>query len=116
MLRFCLDEDLSPVIARVARSLGLDVTSCHEVGNVRLSDADQLTYATVERRCLVTANGRDFEALAATRYSANEPHAGIAIVPGNWRRSDFTRIAHAILRLAESHGDGPADYLLVYLF
>jgi predicted nuclease of predicted toxin-antitoxin system len=115
VIRFYLDEDLSPVIARSARSLGLDVVSSHDVGNNRLTDSEQLTFATSQGRCLVTANGRDFELLAAERYAAGAAHAGIAIVPGNWRRSDFRRIAMALQRLAEAHGDGPTENLQVYL-
>jgi len=89
--------------------------SCHEVGNLRLSDPEQLAYATSESRCIVTANGRDFEVLAAERFAAGDPHTGIAVVPGNWRRSDFARIAQAMHRLAEMHGDQSTQFLLVFL-
>jgi hypothetical protein len=53
-MRFYLDEDLSQVIAALARRRGLDVTSSHEVQyrHDGIADAQQLALAAAEGRCL----------------------------------------------------------------
>ena len=53
-MRFLLDEDVNPVVAHTARGLDLDVVSVHELDRRGLSDQDQLEFAVVEGRILVT--------------------------------------------------------------
>jgi hypothetical protein len=115
VIGFYLDEDLSPTIARMARDVGLNVTSCHELGMQKRTDAEQLAFSTAQGRCLVTGNGRDYEPISHERYLNGEPHAGVAAVPGTWRRSDYARIVRALVALSELYPDGPADYMFVYL-
>ncbi len=47
-MRFSLDEDLSPVIATIARSLGLEVASAQEDGRGGIEDIDMLLFAADE--------------------------------------------------------------------
>ncbi len=115
MIAFYLDEDLSPTIARMGRDRGLDVISCHEVGNQKLTDAEQLAYSTAQERCLVTGNGRDYEPIADELFQRGESHAGVAAVPGTWRRNDYARIVQALVDLADLYADGPTDSLFVVL-
>ena len=115
MIRFYLDEDLSPTIASMARSRGLGAISCHEVGNQKLTDAEQLAFSTAQGRCLVTGYGRDFEPLANELFQRGAVHAGVAAVPGMWRRNDYARIVRALLTLAELYAEGPTDNLFVVL-
>ena len=118
MIRFYLDEDLSPTIARIAHHLGLDVTGAHDARDVATlgwTDPEQLAYAATQGRCIVTGNGRDFVGLLAARYGAGKPAAGIAAVPGNWARGSFGRIAHALVLIAADYPDGLPAYLFVYL-
>jgi uncharacterized protein YjbI with pentapeptide repeats len=44
-MRFFLDEDLSDRVARIARNLGLDAHSVHEVNRRNLDDFEHLDYA-----------------------------------------------------------------------
>jgi hypothetical protein len=115
LIAFYLDEDLSPTIASMARDRGLDAISCHEVGNQELTDAEQLAFSTAQGRCLVTGNGRDFEPIANELFERGETHAGVAAVPGMWRRNDYARIVRALVALAELYGDEPTDNLFVVL-
>ena len=62
-MRFYLDEDLSPRVAAIGRSLGLDVVSAIEVGHRGLDDEDQLLVAARDGRCLVTDNRADADDL-----------------------------------------------------
>ena len=113
--RFYLDEDLPHEIARLARDLGLDVTSSHEVGNNGRTDPEQLAYAAAEGRCLVTGNCRDFDRYTREFYAAKRPHHGVLCVPASWKRRDYVRIARSLVAFAEQQADVPTDYLFAYL-
>ena len=115
MIGFYLDEDLSPIIARMGRERGLDIISCHEVGNHKLTDPEQLAFSSAQGRCLVTGNGRDYEPIAYEMFQRGESHAGVAAVPGTWRRNDYARIVQALVDLAALYADGPTDSLFVVL-
>jgi predicted nuclease of predicted toxin-antitoxin system len=100
-MRFYLDEDLSYEVARIARELGLDVTSSHEVGNNGRTDPEQLEYAAAEGRCLVSGNGRDFDRHTREFFAEGRPHRGVICVPRSWHRRDYARIAWALVAFSE---------------
>src|SRR5438046_914313 len=50
VVRFYLDEHLSARIAEIARALGLDVVSPHEVGRHRLSDQERPSHSAASAR------------------------------------------------------------------
>lgn len=78
-LTFLLDEDVSYRVAEGLRQRGVDATSVHEVGraNRRVSDAEQLEFATGQGRVLVTYNRADYQALDATWRAQGRVHSGI---------------------------------------
>src|SRR5207249_2846089 len=78
-LRFLLDEDMSQRVAEGLRARGVDAVSVHEVGrgNRRISDAEQLQYASEQGRVFVTYNRADFQALDARWRSQGSRHGGI---------------------------------------
>ncbi|MGD9891219.1 MAG: DUF5615 family PIN-like protein [Dehalococcoidia bacterium] len=49
-VRYLLDEDLSHEIATIARNLGIDVISCHEIDRNGFTDEEQLQFAADGRR------------------------------------------------------------------
>lgn len=114
-MRFCLDEDLSPRIADIARNLGLDVLSSHEVGRNGLSDDEQLRLAAEDGRCFVTRNRDDFIALTLTLAQLQQPHAGVLIVSRSLPATDFARIAHALAAYALRHPGGLSHYTVDFL-
>lgn len=69
-LRFLLDEDLRPRAAEVARGLGLDVLSVHELGRRGIADRDQLRFASEKGRIFLTRNHRDSIELTVEFYRA----------------------------------------------
>ncbi len=111
-MRFYLDENLSSRIAEIARGLGLDVVSSHELGRNKLSDEEQLRLAALDGRCLVTANRQDLVRITNSFFDAQRPHAGVLIVPGSWNTADFSHIAQALASYARSHASGSTSYLL----
>jgi predicted nuclease of predicted toxin-antitoxin system len=100
-LRFLLDEDLPPLAAEVARGLGLDVTSVHEVGRLGLGDRDQLRFAAAEGCIFLTRNHRDFIELTVEFYRAGEAHPGVLLVRRHLPNDRPERIVHALKRWAE---------------
>lgn len=99
--RFLLDEDLSRRVAEIARGLGLDMVSVHEVGRIELDDDDHLRWAAREGRIVVTRNRNDYIEWTTVFFQRGEPHAGVLIVPTALSIQRPERIAHAVQRWAE---------------
>jgi hypothetical protein len=114
-MKYYLDEDLSPAIAVAARTRGVDVVSAHEQNARGLSDADQLSRAAPEGRCLVTFNRNDFLRVTRQAYDALRPHCGILIVPPRFRYGQYSSIADALAVHAEKFPDGVPPYTIAFL-
>ncbi len=113
-MKVYLDEDLSPIVARILRDEGVDAVSAHEVGKVQLDDRVQLTEATQVGRVIVTANVVDFLTLAHDAVARNAEHAGIILVPSSFRGDEFQAIADAVHRAVSQHPKGLVG-LVIYL-
>ncbi|WP_420642191.1 DUF5615 family PIN-like protein [Candidatus Leptofilum sp.] len=72
-IRFHLDENVDPVIAKALLQYGIDVTTTVDAGLRTLSDHEHLEYATKDGRVVVT---HDSDFLRMARQG--DPHAGIA--------------------------------------
>ncbi len=114
-MKLYLDEDLAPQVAGRLRAKGLDAVSALEVGNIQLSDRDQLQYAAGEGRCLVTRNVLHFVILAQDAIRRQEPHAGIILCPPSIRAFEVVKIADALIRLARLFPEGLAEFDVLYL-
>lgn len=79
-IKFHLDEQVDPDVARALRTHGIDVTTTVESGLRTATDAAQLEYARSTGRVLVTHDA-DFLRLASESAS----HAGIAYCRQNKR-------------------------------
>ncbi len=99
-IRLLTDEDVSPRLAAELRLRGYDAISVRDVRriNQRLSDEDQLDYATAEGRALLVFNVRDYYLLADAWARAGRQHAGIIMT------SQSNDIG-ALLRRVEWHLD-----------
>ena len=109
-MKFLLDEALPPLVAEVARALGMDVDSVHELDRIGLSDPEQLRFAAREDRILATRNRNDFLRFTAEFYRMGEPHAGVLIVP---RKLPFNRseaIAHVLQGWQKEKNDYPQSF------
>jgi len=97
-----LDEDLSPRVAEVARGLGVDVESVHELDRRGLSDREQLRLAGAEGRIFVARNRDDYIALTVEFYGTGEPHSGVLVVPRRLTNNRPERIAHTLKRWVDA--------------
>lgn len=104
-MRFLLDEDLPPKAAEIARGLGLDVISVHELDRRGFTDRDQLRFASRKERILLTRNHRDFIELTVEFYRVGEAYAGVLLVRRNLPNDRPERIAHALKLWTEARED-----------
>lgn len=109
-MRFLLDEDLPPLVAEVARGLGMDVRSVHELGRTGLSDPEQLRLAAREGYVFVTRNRDDFLHFTVEFFRKEEPHAGVLIVSRSLPSSRPERISHALCRWEKSRKNNPGGF------
>lgn len=114
-MKFYLDEDLSPRIAESLRRRGVDAISAFEVGNVQMSDREQLAYAAREGRCLVTRNARHFVLLSHEAIRRQEPHAGVILCPSSVRGFEIRAVVDALMRVAKRFPEGLGGYDVLYL-
>jgi uncharacterized protein with PIN domain len=112
--RFLLDEDLNPGIAEIARGLGLDVLSVHEIDRRGLTDEEQIRFSTLEDRIFLTRNRDDFLRLTLILFQTGELHRGLIIVPHSLPNDRPERIAHALKRWQERPGD-PGPHFIDFL-
>jgi hypothetical protein len=112
LIRFYLDEDLSPTIAIRARAYVLDVWYSLACGNNGQPDEFQLAYAAAQGRVLVSRNYADFERLA--KYYAQEglSHAGILLIARSLDPRDFAGVVRALEAHAALYPDGMPDTLM----
>ena len=110
-MKVCLDEDISPDVAAVLRSMGVDATSVHEAGRQGFSDRELLELASAEGRVLVTRNRNDFILLTQEFFAKGSPHAGVLIVPWTIPPDNFRLVGKRIARYVKRAGDSPSDYL-----
>ena len=109
-MKFLLDEDLPPRAAEIARGLGLDVISVHELGRQSLTDRDQLRFASGEGCVFLIRNHRDFIELTVEFYRAGEAYSGVLLVRRNLPNDRPERIAHALKRWADAWAEVSATF------
>lgn len=110
-MRFLLDEDLNPAVAEIARGLGLDAISVHEIDRRGFQDDEQLRFSTSEQRIFITRNRDDFLQLNLSFFQTGEPHCGVLIVPRSLPNHRPERIAHSLKRWQERPGDPGAHFI-----
>ncbi len=114
-MKLYLDEDLSPRIAENLRKRGVDALSAHDMGNIQLSDREQLAFAAREGRCLVTRNVRHFVVLSQDAIARQEPHAGIILCSPSRRGFEIRTIADGLARVAKQFPRGLGPYDILYI-
>src|SRR6185295_5439148 len=113
-MQFLLDEDVNPGTAEIARGLGLDALSVHEMNRYEIGDEEQLRFSTSQSRIFVTRNRDDFLNINLVFFQTGESHAGLLIVPRSLPNNRPERIAHALKRWQERPGD-PGPSFIAYL-
>ena len=99
-MKFIIDEDLSPRVARyLCQKFCFDAIAVRDRGLLGATDSEVLEYAFKEDRILVTANIRDFEKLAA----GVEVHAGIVLMlDGDLLAAEQIEAMAAVVRVLQA--------------
>jgi uncharacterized protein with PIN domain len=115
-VRYLIDEDLSTNVAVIARNLGLDAVSVHEIGRRGLSDPEQFDFATAEGRIVVTRNRDDFLRLVVAAFEAGKSSPGVLVVPRSLLNKEPAPIAHALRRWHDQHAESGNPGLCIFDF
>jgi hypothetical protein len=114
-MKFYLDENMSPKIAEILRSLGVEAASAHEVDMAGADDEEQLDFAARQGMCLVTFNRNDFIELSRLYLDAGRAHSGVVIVPYTFRGGNFREIAEALVAFSSRCEKGLPPYAVAFL-
>lgn len=108
-MKFLIDEDLSPSVARyLCEQLLIDAIAVRDRGLLGVSDREILEYAFNEDRIVVTANVLDFEKFA----KAFEVHAGIVfIVEGDLLRNEQISICTEAVKSIQQEQEAGRDMI-----
>jgi len=78
-IRLYIDEDVWGGLAAALRERGYDAVDVHEAEQEQVSDEQQLVFAVLKQRALLTYNKKHFVPLAIEWWEAGRPHYGIVI-------------------------------------
>lgn len=76
---FLLDEDVHSVLAGALRKRGYDAIHVQELDRKGRPDEEQLHFAVLQNRCIVTFNVADFVKLHNEYVQAERQHWGIVV-------------------------------------
>ncbi len=90
------DEMIYSRLAATLRMRGYDAISCHEASRADqgISDDDQLAFAAMADRAILTANARDFVPMDTRWKGARQTHAGIIVFMGIY---DFSTLLRRVI-------------------
>jgi len=114
-MKFYLDENMSPKIAEIMRSLGVEAVSAHEVAMAGVADEEQLDFAARQGMRLVTFNRNDFIELSRLYLDSGRAHSGVIVVPHTFRGGDFRRTAKALVTFGSRYEKGLPPYAVAFL-
>ena len=113
-IRLFTDEMITNRLARELRRRGYDVESCQEArrSDQRIPDQDQLQYATLQGRAILTFNTGDFVRLEQQLKAEGRGHAGIIVSP---RIDDPGTLLRCVQRHLDTVEPGIQDNTLLWL-
>lgn len=94
-MKFYIDENVDPAVATGLRLRGIDAIATQEAGLKGSSDEQQIAFASVESRVIVT---HDADLLRMDRRGV--AHAGVVYVGAN--RNSLGHIIHKLVLLHET--------------
>ncbi len=78
-IKLYTDADVHGKLAGIIRQHKFDAVSAYKVGNSRLDDPEQLTYAISQHRAILTCNIRHFAPLFDAYWQTERQHYGIIV-------------------------------------
>jgi hypothetical protein len=115
LMKFYLDEDISPRVAEILVKAGIDAVSAHQVSMCGATDLEQLDRAAAEQRCMVTRNRNDFIKLSVLFFNEHRRHHGVLIVPYSVPGDQFGLLAALIEKFSQTHPDPLPEYTVDFI-
>ncbi len=78
-IKLYLDEDVDPLLAKVLRDRGYDVTTTQDANMSSSSDDAQLKFAISQGRTFFTHNVKHFPKIAGNYVASGKSHFGIIV-------------------------------------
>jgi predicted nuclease of predicted toxin-antitoxin system len=78
-IKLFIDEDVHAALSTVLRKRGFDVAHAQEVDRKGKSDSEQLEYASLQQRCLMSFNVKDYVLLHNLYVQQRKEHWGIIV-------------------------------------
>src|SRR5216684_770850 len=100
VVRFLIDECLSPRLVAAANRAGFEAHHVAHIGRAAWQDWNIAAFALTNDMVFVTNNATDFRAL----YSRQELHSGLIIILPSADRETETRLFNALAKLGELSG------------
>ncbi|MBI4455128.1 MAG: DUF5615 family PIN-like protein [Acidobacteria bacterium] len=98
--RLYLDEDVHKRLAKALRLRGFEARSAHEIGQLGLSDQEQLDYAAASGLTLFTFHTADYVRLHVEWLKVNREHSGIIVSDQLSLGEVVRRLLHLLNRMS----------------
>jgi predicted nuclease of predicted toxin-antitoxin system len=109
-VQLLLDEHINPAVARQLRRRGCDTVALLEVRMCGASDEQVLSYATSEKRAVVTYSITDFQLLLMEWHRQSRHHQGIVFIhEKSISQKHVGGLVKALQKLLKKHPYGLAD-------
>jgi len=113
-MRIFLDEDaMAAALIQALRSNGFDVETSDSAGLRGRTDADQLAFATAERRFLYSFNRGDYARLHLSHLADSRSHGGIVLL--GKRTTDIGTQLRGLLAVTEGKLQDDMRNLLAFI-
>ena len=93
----------------------MDAVSAHETDMLEASDEEQLSFAAVEGRAMVSRNKNDYITLTVQFFEDLKPHKGLIIVPHTIPGSEFSKLATLLKKYSTNHPQGMEPYTIEFI-
>lgn len=90
------DENVDVLAAKILTAWGFDVLTTDQARLKGTSDPEQLQFAILQQRAIVTMNRLDFEDLAKKYFESGKRHFGIILIY-DYSAQDLARRLNALL-------------------
>jgi predicted nuclease of predicted toxin-antitoxin system len=78
-IKFYLDEDVDVRLASALRGKGFDAITTRDAEKLTASDSEQLAFATLNKKTIITSNVSDYAKLHSEYQKLKKMHGGIIV-------------------------------------
>lgn len=99
LIKFYLNEDIAPDLAKLLRERGFDAISTYEAGMRGKSDEEQMEFAQQQERAILSCNFHDYLRLAREWFLAGKEHYGVIVSYRQYAGKELGKLLQVVLKL-----------------